>query len=75
MIIVNKKLEFLRSRIREKFLEFHFDRDHDLIEASNALRFGGRFDFSGYQNAVMEALEANVHHDGCALEDRGDSFA
>ena len=75
MIVVNRKLEFLRRRIREKFLEFHLDGDHNLIKAPNALGIGGRFNLGGYQNTVMEAFEANIHHDGRALEDRSDSFA
>ena len=72
---MNRKLEFLRRRIREKFLEFHLDGKGDRIEAAHALAIGSRFDLGGYQNTVMEALEANIHHDGRALEDRSDSFA
>jgi hypothetical protein len=72
---VNRKLEFLCRRIREKFLEFHFDGDRDLVEAANALGIGGRLDLGRHQNSVMKAFEANIHHDGCSLEDRGDSFA
>ena len=75
MIIVNRELEFLRRRIREKFLEFHLDRKRDRVEAANALSGGGRFDLRGHQNAVMEAFEANIHHDGGSLNDRCDSFA
>jgi hypothetical protein len=75
VIIVNRILEFLRRRIREKFLKFHFDGESDRVEAANTITVGGRFDLGGYQNAVVEAFKSNIHDDGSSLVNRGDSLS
>jgi hypothetical protein len=74
VVIVTRILEFLCRRIREKFLEFHFDGQADLVEAANALsrRHGG--DLGGHENPVVEPLEADIQNEGSSLGDEGHAF-
>jgi hypothetical protein len=71
---VNRKFKFLRRRIREKFLKFHLDRNVNGFEAANALGDRGCVDVGGHQNAVVKALEAQIHRNGVTLVDVGDAF-
>jgi hypothetical protein len=56
VIIVNLVVESVVTRIREKLLEFDFNRQDHRVKASHALCRGGRAYVAGDQNAVVQAL-------------------
>jgi len=60
VIIVNRVVDSVLRRIREKLLEFDFEGPLDRIEAPNALAGEGRIDLAGDQNSVVQPLEAQL---------------
>jgi len=60
MIADNRVVKSFVHRIREKLLDFDFDRQRDVIKASNTLAEGDRVDVCRHQNAVVERFESHV---------------
>ena len=69
VIVSNREVESFVLRIREKLLEFDFDRELDGVEAAHALRRGDRVDLGGHQDAVVQPLQAQVDAHRSALLD------
>jgi len=60
MILDNRVVKSFVNRVREKLLDFDFDRQFDRIEASTALAGGDCGDVRGHENAVVQAFQAHV---------------
>jgi len=67
VIVVNRVVERLVTRIREKLLELDFDRLGDGVEAPHALPRGGGPNVARDEDSVVQALKSQVKIDLGAL--------
>lgn len=69
VIIVNRVVDSVLRRIREKLLEFDFEGPRDGIEAPHALPRLGRVDLPCDKNPVVQTLKTQLNGNGRPFRD------
>ena len=75
MLVGDRVVKSFVLRVREKLLDFDFDREFDGVEAAHALPEGDGVDVGRDEDAIVQGLETDIQVDDRAVLHADDSIA